>query len=555
MISLPDEPRYAPETLLSTVRDEVQPKTEKLIVAGIVDGVVTDLQTPVGDYASLRLVELTSEEGRPIYRRSVVFLLIMAARELFPNAEVTVRYSANKGLFCDISMEGGPNADVVRQIEARMRAIVEENRPIRKKDLLRSDAARLFAGPHKRQNSKTALIEAMPQERISVYFCGDYFDDLLGPMLDSTGPLGQFELTYSASGVLVRTPAASGALPPEVKQPKLLSVLSESKRWATVLHCSYIPDLNRFIREGHAGEIIRVSEALHEKSIAGIADRIARDISRIRLVTIAGPSSSGKTSFAQRLLVQLRVTGIDPISISVDDYYRNRADTPLLPNGEYDYECLDALDVALLNRHLAALLAGESVKMPRYNFITGMREDEAIGPVAIRPEQPIIIEGIHGLNEALTPAVPRSQKFKIYVSSLTHLNIDAHNRIPTTNARLLRRLVRDSQFRGAGALFTLKKWPAVRDGEERYIFPFQEDADAVFNSALLYELAVLKRYAIPLLQQVSPSVPEYTKAQSLLEFLPHFDLITNEEEIPNNSILREFIGRSCFFRSDGSLKT
>ncbi len=554
MISLPNEPRYAPETLLTAVRDEMEPKIGKIIVAGIVDGVITDLQTPVGDYTSLSLVDLTSEEGRPIYRRSVVFLLIMAARELFPEAEVVVRYSANKGLFCDIAMEGGPDAAIVQQIEARMRDIVAENRPIRKKDLLRSDAARLFAGPHKRQNAKTALIEAMPQERISVYFCGDYYDDLLGPLVDATGSLGQFELTFSASGVLVRTPAASGRLPPEVKQPKLLSVLSESKRWADVLHCSYIPDLNRFIHEGQAGEIIRVSEALHEKSIAEIADRIARDIDRIRLVTIAGPSSSGKTSFAQRLRVQLRVNGIDPISISVDDYFRNRADTPLLPNGEYDYECLDAINVELLNTHLSALLAGQPVKMPRYNFITGIRQDEAIGPIAIRPEQPILIEGIHGLNEALTPSIPREQKFKIYVSSLTHLNIDAHNRIPTTNARLLRRLVRDYQFRGAGALHTLKKWPAVRDGEERFIFPFQEDADAVFNSALLYELAVLKKHAMPLLQQVSPSVPEYTKAQSLLEFLPHFDHITNEDEIPNNSILREFIGRSCFFRSDGSLK-
>ena len=555
MIPLPDEPHYAPETLLTAVRDEVQPKLGKLIVAGIVDGVITDLQTPVGNYTSLGLVELASDEGRPIYRRSVVFLLIMAVQELFPEAEVVVRYSANKGLFCDIVMEGGPNAAIVEQIAARMRTIVGENRPIHKKDLRRTDAARLFAGPQGHPNVKTDLIEAMPQERISVYFCGDYFDDLLGPMLDATGSLGQFELTYSASGVLVRTPAVNGVLPPEVKQPKLLSVLSESKRWATILHCSYIPDLNRFIREGHAGEIIRVSEALHEKSIAEIADRIARDIGRIRLVTIAGPSSSGKTSFAQRLRVQLRVNGIDPISISVDDYFHNRADTPQLPNGEYDYECLGAINVELLNAHLSALLAGQPVKTPRYNFITGMRQDEAVGPIAIRPEQPILIEGIHGLNEALTPLVPRSQKFKIYVSSLTHLNIDAHNRIPTTNARLLRRLVRDYQFRGAGALHTLRKWPAVRDGEERYIFPFQEDADAVFNSALLYELAVLKKHAMPLLQQVSPNVPEDTKAQSLLEFLPHFDIIANEEEIPNNSILREFIGRSCFFRSDGSLKT
>ncbi len=555
MISIPNDRRYPPETLLTKVRDDFQKEGAPVIVAGVLDGVITDLQTPVGNYTSLGLVDFICDDGRPIYRRSVVFLLIMAVQELFPEAEVFVRHSANKGLFCDIVMKDGPNAAIVQQIGDRMRAIVKEDRPIRKKDLLRSDAARLFAGPQGKQNVKTSLVEAMPQERISVYFCGDYFDDLLGPMLDHTALLDQFELTYSASGVLVRTPGPNGKLPPDVKQPKLLSILSESKRWASVLHCSYIPDLNRYIKNGHAGEVIRVSEALHEKSIAKIADRVAQDIEHIRLITIAGPSSSGKTSFAQRLMVQLRVNGLDPISISVDDYYRDRVDTPLLPNGEYDYECLGALDVELLNRHLTALLAGEAVKLPRYNFITGVRENDSVGPISIRPEQPIIIEGIHGLNEALTPAVPREQKFKIYVSALTYLNIDAHNRIPTTNARLLRRLVRDYQFRGAGALHTLKKWPAVRDGEERYIFPFQEEADAVFNSALLYELAVLKNHAMPLLRQVSPATPEYTKAQSLLEFLPHFCSITKEDEIPNNSILREFIGRSCFFHSDGTLKS
>ena len=290
-----------------------------------------------------------------------------------------------------------------------------------------------------------------------------------------------------------------------------------------------------------------MSEALHEKKIAEIADYIGSNIEKLRLILIAGPSSSGKTSFAQRLRIQLRVNGIEPVSISLDDYFRNWEDTPRTTEGAYDFENIGALDVELFNDHLVRLLNGEEVILPHYNFVTGKRE-EGTEHLSVAPTAPLIVEGIHGLNEALTAAVPRSKKYKIYISALTQLNIDAHNRIPTTDARLLRRMVRDYQFRGAYALKTLRQWPDVRAGEEKNIFPFQEDADAMFNSALIYELAVLKRYAVPLLEMVPCDVPEYTKANRLLDFCRCFSDITEEYDIPNNSLLREFIGKSIFFK-------
>ena len=296
------------------------------------------------------------------------------------------------------------------------------------------------------------------------------------------------------------------------------------------------------------GDLIRISEALQEKRIAQIADHIFANHSNIRLILIAGPSSSGKTSFAQRLNIQLRVNGLHPIMLSLDDYFLNRDNTPINEKGEYNYECLEALDIKLFNKNMTDLLEGKSVQLPRYNFITGKREWNIEDTLSIQSDQPIIIEGIHGLNDKLTKDIPQKNKYKIYISALTQLNIDAHNRIPTTDIRFLRRLVRDYQFRGAYALKTLRQWPDVRAGEEKNIFPFQEEADAMFNSALIYELAVLKRYAVPLLEMVPRDVPEYTKANRLLDFCRCFSDITEEYDIPNNSLLREFIGKSIFFK-------
>ena len=533
-------------TLLELVQ-EVQKKGEPLIVAARVDNVLRDLQTSVGDFHTIELVDTRSEFGRRIYRRSVVFLLIMAVRELYSETEVVVQFTAHKGLYCAIQSPFDVTESVVLELEQRMREIVAENRPIVKKRLQREEVVQLFKKSE--QIEKANLVMSLEAEKASLYYCGEFYDYLFGPMVSATGVLDKFALDAMPGGVLLRTPEPSAPeiVPAFKEQPKFGSILMEAERWASVLHCDYVSDLNRYIRRGEVADIIHVSEALHEKKIAEIADHIASNIKELRLILIAGPSSSGKTSFAQRLRIQLRVNGIEPVSISLDDYFRNWEDTPRTKDGAYDFENIGALDVELFNDHLVRLLNGEEVILPHYNFLTGKRE---VGSehLSIAPTSPLIVEGIHGLNEALTASVPRGKKFKIYISALTQLNIDAHNRIPTTDARLLRRMVRDYQFRGAYALKTLRQWPDVRAGEEKNIFPFQEEADAMFNSALIYELAVLKRYAVPLLEMVPRDVPEYTKANRLLDFCRCFSDITEEYDIPNNSLLREFIGKSIFFK-------
>ena len=439
---------------------------------------------------------------------------------------------------------------MVTAIEREMRVIVQENRPIVKEVFSRDEAVKLFK--ETKQVEKANLIASLKLPNVSIYRCGGYCDYLYGAMIGSTGHLGKFALDIFESGVLLRTPdlKSRGEVPPSVPQPKLSEVLTEAQNWADILRCRYVTDLNRAIRTGRISEVIRVSEALQEKHIAEIADYIAKHCRKLRLILIAGPSSSGKTSFAQRLRVQMQVMGLRPVSISLDNYFVNREETPKTPAGSYDYECLEALDVGLFNKDMIALLKGESVVLPRYNFKTGEREWEGQEPLTLEKSQPIIVEGIHGLNEKLTAAIPRDYKFKIYVSALTQLNIDAHNRIPTTDARLIRRLVRDYQFRGASALKTLKQWPDVRQGEEKYIFPYQEEADVMFNSAMIYELAALRRYAVPMLEAVTPDVPEYTKARRLLDFCQYFLDLPDEDDVPNNSILREFIGKSVFFKGE-----
>ena len=535
------------EMTLLELAQEVQKKGEPLIVAARVDNVLRDLQTSVGDFHTIELVDTRSEFGRRIYRRSVVFLLIMAVRELYPEAEVVVQFTAHKGLYCAIQSPFDVTESVVRALEQRMREIVAENRPIVKKRLQREEVVQLFKKSE--QIEKANLVMSLETEKASLYYCGEFYDYLFGPMVSATGVLDKFALDAMPGGVLLRTPEPNTpeSVPAFKEQPKFGSILMEAERWASVLHCDYVSDLNRYIRRGEVADIIHVSEALHEKKIAEIADHIASNIKELRLILIAGPSSSGKTSFAQRLRIQLRVNGIEPVSISLDDYFRNWEDTPRTKEGAYDFENIGALDVELFNDHLVRLLNGEEVILPHYNFLTGKRETGS-EHLSIAPTSPLIVEGIHGLNEALTASVPRGKKYKIYISALTQLNIDAHNRIPTTDARLLRRMVRDYQFRGAYALKTLRQWPDVRAGEEKNIFPFQEEADAMFNSALIYELAVLKRYAVPLLEMVPRDVPEYTKANRLLDFCRCFSDITEEYDIPNNSLLREFIGKSIFFK-------
>ena len=518
------------------------------IVAAKINGEVRDIQTQFTDGDTISFIELDSPLGWKIYRRSVLFLLIAAVNRIDRSAEVIAKFTVNKGLYCEIKIPGREiNPAFIAEVDRTMRAMIAENLPIIKHSVPREEAIERFQKLGR--SGKVNLLSELSKPVISIYTCEDYTDYLYGPMLYETQHLDQFELDYEPFGVLIRTPdeRTKGEIRKRINQPKFGSILAESKAWADILECRFISDLNRINRENSIGELIRISEGLQEKRIAQIADHIASHREDIRLILIAGPSSSGKTSFAQRLRIQLRVNGLRPVMISLDDYFLNREDTPLNEKGQYDYESLDALDTKLFNQNMIALLAGQEIQIPRYNFITGMREWKEDAFLSICSDQPIIIEGIHGLNEYLTEDIPRKNKYKIYISALTQLNIDAHNRIPTTEVRFLRRLVRDYQFRGAKALKSIHQWPDVRDGEEKYIFPFQEEADVLFNSALIYEIGVLKKYAVPLLEEINRGEEGYTEARLILRFLQYVDVISSIDDIPNNSILREFIGKSVFF--------
>lgn len=494
-------------------------------------------------------IDLSTEAGQVTYRRSVTFLLMKTVHEMLPEAQVIDRFSIHKALYFELQNAGAVDKELVERIKSKMKDLVAEKLPIIYKEVPKDEAIKIIE-----KHNMTYRLELFKQanfQKATFYQCGDYFDMLCGKLLDSTEGLDQFELDYYGDGMVLRTPMTEKGvckIHELIGLPKLTSIRKETKKWAKILNCDYVADLNKLVGTDGFGDMVRVSEGLHEKKIAQIADHIADNIENLRVITIAGPSSSGKTSFAQRLRIQLRVNGIEPISLSLDDYYVNRVDTPLDEKGEYDFEALEAIDIKLFNEHLVKLMAGEEVKTPIYNFLTGQREWSDNPPKKIRPDQPIIIEGIHGLNEKLTSSVPRENKYKIYISALTPLSLDRHNRIPTTQARLLRRLVRDYKTRGFSGSATLHKWASVRAGEEKNIFPYQEEADIMFNSALIYELSLLKKYAVPMLNEISQDDPQYQKAQELLDFCSCFRGEVDESDVPNNSILREFIGGSVFFK-------
>ena len=531
---------------LVEIAKQKQKEHKALITAVKIDNVLRDLQTDITPNSQIEFIDMTQEDGVLAYQRSVLFIMIASVNLLYPDKEVVVEHSVNNGVYCELLPKGDLTAEKVANIEAKMREFIEKKKDIYKVSLPREDVIALFR--ESQQIEKSKLIETLKQDVVSLYYCSGYYDYLYGPMLYNASLLDKFALDFYNPGLILRTPLKDNPdeVPPMMKQRKLSMILSEADRWADILKCNYVTNLNNYIKENRSGDIIRISEALHEKKIAQIADHIVEDTEHLRLILIAGPSSSGKTTFAQRLRIQLLVNGLNPTSISLDDYFLDRELTPKNEHGEYDFESLYALDLDLFNKHMLALLNGEAVEIPVYNFATGYREWKN-HIVQVEKNQPIIIEGIHGLNDELTKAIPNNMKYKIYISALTQLAIDGHNRIPTTVARIIRRIVRDNQFRGAHPLKTIRQWSEVRNGENKNIFPYQENADVMFNSALIYELSVLKKYARPLLMKIDANLPEYNVSKRLIDFLDYFDDIYNEDDIPNNSILREFIGKSCFF--------
>lgn len=532
-------------TLLTISRDVADLYTSTLVAAKV-DNEVKDLQYYIDKDCNVDFLDMYTEAGAQVYRRSLTFVMIIAAKELFPDSEVTVEHSLSKGLYCELYLGRSVTEQDILALEKRMQEIVAEDRPIVRKSLLVAEAISLFEASG--QIEKVKLIQQLKQEMVNIYYCGDIYDYFYSSMVPSTGYLKLFELKYYSPGFILRFPEAStpDKLPEFVEQPKLAQIFLEAEKWGTILRCGYVATLNEHVRNGKIQDIIRVAEALHEKKVAQIADFVSEHRKEVRVILVAGPSSSGKTTFAQRLGIQLRVNGVRPVPISLDDYFVDRGHTPRDENGDYDFEAIEAIDLPLFNEHLIRLLAGEEVKIPSFNFMSGQREYRG-HIIKLDKDQPLIVEGIHGLNERLTSSVAKEHKVKIYISALTQLSIDSHNRISTTDTRLIRRIVRDSQFRSHDALCTLQMWPSVRRGEERNIFPFQEEADIMFNSALIYELSVLKKYAEPLLQKVTNDHPQYSEAKRLLKFLAFFESI-DDNDIPFNSIIREFIGDSCFYK-------
>lgn len=516
-------------------------------VSAKVNNKVEGLKYRVYNNKDVEFLDIRSSSGMRTYVRSLCFVLCKAVEDLYPDGRILLEHPVSKGYYCRLELNRPIEADDVQRIKQRMKAIIAEDLPFRRFEAHTAEVVERFR--QKGMTDKVKLLETSDSLYSYYYTLGETIDYYYGSLLPSTGYIRLFDLVRYDDGLLLRVPNRSNPEVPEevVKQEKMLEVFKEHRRWNRILGVGTVGDFNIACNQGHATELINVSEALQEKRIAQMADEIYRrrlNGTPVKMVLISGPSSSGKTTFSKRLSVQLMTNGLRPYPISLDDYFVNRVDTPKDESGEYDYESLHALDLDFFNTQLQALLNGEEVELPRYNFVTGKRERSGN---RLKPDENmiLILEGIHALNPELTLHIPAEKKFKIYVSALTTILLDNHNYIPTTDNRLLRRIIRDYKYRNFSAEETIKRWPSVRAGEEKWIFPYQENADVMFNSALLFELAVIKDYAEPILRKVPNNCPEYSEAYRLRKFLEYFVAIP-DKELPPTSLLREFLGGSSF---------
>lgn len=491
-------------------------------------------------------IDISTNLGMRTYARTLQFVLIKAVLELYPDAKITIEHALSKGLFGEIHRnEKKLNCEDIKNIKLKMQDIIDSDLPIRKLEVPKTEALKIFSEYN--MEDKLRLLKHVNAEKVKLYELDGRYDYFYGSMAYSTGVLKYFDLMCYQSGFILRYPteAEPTVLPEFVEYRKLAKIFYETEQWGNILGVGDVGSLNDKVDNGDIRNIIHVAEALHEKKIAYIADMI-HERKGTKLVLIAGPSSSGKTTFARRLGIQLRVNGFLPIPISLDDYFVDREKTPKDEKGEYDFESIYALDLKLFNEHLERLLKGEEIELPTFNFKLGRREWN--GEKVKLPENGIlIVEGIHGLNEMLTSSIAKENKFKIYISALTQLNLDDHNRIATTDVRIIRRLVRDFLSRGYGGEQTLKMWPSIRRGEEKNIFVYQEEADVMFNSTLVYELCVLKKYALEELKKITSCSPVYYEALRLRSFLNFFKEV-DMKLVPENSILREFVGGSVFYK-------
>ena len=489
----------------------------------------------------IEFLDIRDSSGMRTYVRSLCFVLYKAVRELYPEGHLRMEHPVSKGYFCNLFLGRELQLEDALAIRQRMKEIIAADMPFHRVECHTTEAVRIFS--EQGLKDKVKLLESSGSLYTCYHTLGDTVDFFYGNLLPSTGFIGLWDIVKYYDGLLLRVPNRQQPdhLEEVVKQQKMLDVFKEHLHWNHILGLNNVGDFNFLCQEGHATDLINVSEALQERKIARIAEEIASR-SNVRLVLISGPSSSGKTTFSKRLSIQLMTCGLRPYPISLDNYFVNREDTPLDADGNYDYESLYALDLDLFNRQLKALLGGEEVELPVFNFNTGKKEYRG-DKLRIDDHTILILEGIHALNPDLTPEIAADKKFKIYVSALTTISLDDHNWIPTTDNRLLRRIIRDYNYRGYSARDTIGRWNSVRAGEDRWIFPFQENADVMFNSAMLYELAVLRSHAEPILNSVPRNCPEYAEAYRLLKFIRYFTPV-QDKEIPPTSLLREFLGGS-----------
>ena len=537
---------YEEGTQLKTAAEEFQNQYENDILLATVNGKLQELHKTIPDDAEVGFLTAADKPGMLTYRRSALLMMLKAFYDVAGRDNVrklSVEFAVGNGLYIDAEGDFERNEELLSRVKAKMREYCEARIPIKERSVNTDEAMELFHR-HKMYD-KERLFYYRRVSRVNIYSIGGFEDYYYGYMVPDTGYIRYFDLELYQGGIMLMLPDSSDPKTVQKFEPKdkLFQVMKEADVWGRKLQVPNVGALNQCISSGGMNELILVQEALMEKKIGDIAEMIASRPDK-KFVMIAGPSSSGKTTFSHRLSIQLRAKGLTPHPIAVDNYFVNRVDSPRDENGNYNYEALECLDIKLFNENMSDLLAGKRVQLPVYNFISGERE--YLGDyLQLGAEDILVIEGIHCLNEKLSYSLPRENKFKIYISALTQLNIDEHNRIPTTDGRLIRRMVRDARTRGASAQDTIRMWPSVRKGEKENIFPYQEDADVMFNSALVYELSVLKQYAEPILFSVPRDSAEYVEAKRLLKFLDYF-LGVSSEDIPRNSIVREFIGGSCF---------
>lgn len=509
-----------------------------------IDNKLQELTFPLKKDCTLEFIDTRNRLGMLIYKNSLSLVFIRAANEIFQNTKVEIKHSISDGYYCEIFSRFLITEKDVNKLEQTMRKLIEEDEPIEGELLDVTDAKEIFR--KKNDKIKLNLLRHYDREKILVYKYGEIYEISSVPLVPSVGLLSLFELKYLPPGIILRFPYI--CKPDEIgtyqAQPNLFQIFTEYSRWGNILDLAYVSSLNNKVDNYEINETILISEVLHENKIYKIASQIYEQFQNKRLVLVSGPSSSGKTTFSKRLAIQLKAEGLNSLLISLDDYFINREDTPKNENGDYDFESIDAIDKDLVNEHIQKLLAYETVEVPIFNFMKGVRE--AKGRWEKLPEDGILIlEGIHGLNSRLSHSIESDHKFRIYVSALTQLNLDNHNRIPTSDTRIIRRIVRDSFFRGYSAEETLRRWDSIRQGEREYVFKFQEESDAMFNSALVYELGVLKKYAIPALKKVTRQSDQYASALRLIKFLEFFRTVP-ENIIPATSIIREFISGSAY---------